>query len=170
MTKNREKDVEVNPFLASFSIKPVIKYTEWAVTKGGDAPLGSSIKLPRDVDLSRGSWYEAMDFDNLHEFSKPALQVLGHILSHLRWNQDYIELKPSQTFNPEYPKLLVMSKSSFYNGVSDLAARGVIASRVKRAATYWINPAKFFFGNRLDKFSEYVIRFKPSEDIEEPES
>lgn len=157
MAKKQGKIEQVNPFLASFSIKPIIKYTEWAVTKGGDAPIGSAIKLPKLVDFNEGSWYDGLNFMLLHTYSTSALQIFGYIMMHLRWNQDYIQIKPNDEFNPEQRHKLVMSKTSFYNGISELIQRGIIAKRIKSASTYWINPAIMFKGNRLQAFKDYVI-------------
>lgn len=158
-----EKHTDINPFLASFSIKPVITYTEWHI-KGGDAPIGDSIRLPKPVDASKGSWYSNMVFSDLYKYSTAGLQILGYILDHLRWNQDYIQLKPSETWNPEDPYAFCMTKSKFYNGINELCSKGIIAKRAKRVNTYWINPSKFFAGNRLKCFADKVVMPNLSED------
>jgi hypothetical protein len=158
MSKTEEKSVSVNPFLASLSLKPIIKYTEWTIHNDSIGQFSNkSVKIPREVDITKGSWYEGMDFMELHQYSTPALKVLGYILLHLRWNKDYIELKPLDAFDANYPDKLVIFKTPFYNGVKELIDRGIIAKRVSRVSTYWINPSKFFLGNRLTKFSENVV-------------
>lgn len=151
--KNQGKTKEVNPFLASFSLTPVQKYTEWTIT--GDSSGISKARVPRLVDYSKGSWYE-MDFESLHLYSKAALQVLGYVLTHLRWNQDYLEIKLNSTTEPESTKL-AMSKTSFYKGIQELTAKGIIAYRTGRAGTYWINPNLFFHGSRLKTFPDNVL-------------
>lgn len=156
----------MNPFLASLSIKPVVKHTKWSLNKGtGEPSYIDSFVIPEYFDANQGSWYSGMDFSRIHEYSTGALQVFGYILSRLKWNQDYIELKPVPEFDPDKPYALVMKKSSFYNAVKELSTRAIIANRPKRVSTYWINPAMFFRGSRLKAFPEYVEGFlKPEID------
>lgn len=152
-----------NPFLASFSLHPTTKYTEWEV-KGSSTGMITSFSVPRLIDYSEGSWYSNMRFDELHSYSKAALQILGYILHHLRWNQDYIEIKYYTHISLDNPNRLVMSKTNFYKGINELTRRNVIVTRASRKSTYWINPSMLFKGNRLTAFPDYIV--KPSTDAQ----
>lgn len=149
MSKNRDNQPSVNPFLASLSLKPITRLTEWTMTKGMDAP--ASLSIPTFIDPSKGSWYN-MEFGVLHQYGTAALQVLGYVLSHLRWDKDYLELK--------YDKI-GMARSSFYRGVTELIDRGILADRSARVSTYWINPDKFFYGSRLKSFPDNIVKDEP---------
>lgn len=153
MENSCKNTLEVNPFLASFSLKPVQKYTEWTIK--GDSSGITTAQVPRLVDYSKGSWYD-MDFESIHLYSKAALQVLGYILTHLRWNQDYLEIRLKSNLSDDTSAKLAMNKTSFYKGVQELVAKGVIAYRTGRTSTYWINPALFFHGNRLKAFPSHI--------------
>lgn len=164
MKKTLDCEGLINPFLASFSIKPRLMSMEFII-KGSGMEGDATFKSYKKVDVSRGSWYPGMDFMSLHNYTKPGLQVFGYILMHLRWNQDYIELKLEDAFDIDKPNKLVMKKSSFYNGISELIAKGIIAPRSKRVKTYWLNPDKFFLGNRLRTFPTHVVEpVKPTQE------
>jgi hypothetical protein len=156
MAKKSELIAPSNPFLFPLVLNPVTKFTEWTVTKGGEVSSGTIIPVPRQIDYSEGSWYSKDVVSELHTFSKPALQVLGYIMSHLRWNQDFIEIKRADSFNPEFPRKLVMTKTQFYTGIRELTSRAIIADRPSRVSTYWLNPSVIFHGNRLKAFPQCI--------------
>ena len=158
MAKKSELSAPSNPFLVPLVLKPVIRYTEWALVKGGEMSAGTTIKQPNYIDYSEGSWYSKEVMAELHTFGKPALQVLGYIMSRLRWNQDYVEIKRYDSFDPENLTRLVMSKTQFYTGIKELISRAIIADRPSRVATYWLNPSIIFHGNRLKAFPQCIKR------------
>lgn len=143
-----------NPFLASFSIIPKIISRKIVVEGRGTSYMTEA------VDFCKFVAYENFPFKLLPELNKPALIILMHILNHLRWKQDYLEIRYYEKFNSEKPYELYMSKSSFYVGINTLIQHAIIAKRLSRDKTYWINPSMFFLGNRLTTFPNNVVEGK----------
>jgi hypothetical protein len=59
--------------------------------------------------------------------------------------QDYLEINH---------KMADMSESTFHRAKNGLIEMNVIAKRVRRQGTYWINPAMMFRGNRVKSYPE----------------
>ncbi len=139
-----------NPFLVSFSITPRIISRKIVVEGRGTSYMNEA------VDFCKFTAYENFPFKLLPELNKPALIILMHILNHLKWKQDYLEIRYYEKFNSEKPYELYMSKSSFYAGINTLIQHAIIAKRLSRDKTYWINPSMFFLGNRLATFPDNI--------------
>jgi hypothetical protein len=149
-TKTVEKGHFSNPFLASFSITP--RYISRKVTVEG---RGTSF-MEEQVDFNKFTAYDNFPFEHIPDMSRGALVLLMYALSHLKWKQDYLEIRYYEQFDPEHPYRLVMSKSLFYKSINDLVRLGIIAKRQTRDKTYWINPSMFFQGSRLAAFPDNI--------------
>ena len=156
MRKEAEDGVQksLNPFAESLVINVFYKKLKVGQSTGGGTLYESK---PVETD-KRVTLYPEYACEAFLAVGTNAQKLLFYILLHLVHNQDYLQLKESDVA-PE----LGISRSSYYRALAELIEYNVIASRIQRKHTYWINPRMFFAGNRLSVYSDRVVKVNDPE-------
>lgn len=140
-----------NPFLEGWEQRIQFRSSTYA------AFGAQEVTIKKPLDFSRVQLYEDFFDSDLSNLSKPALKLLFYVLSKLRWDQDYLELRHEK---------VQLAKSAFYRAVAELADYGLLAKRAGVRETYWVNPRKFFHGNRVSSFpNNFLTHSSPAPDV-----
>ena len=154
-----DKDLPLNPFLVSGKVPVIRKTGTIKSTKLDGLPTGDEILISPDtygithdfyIDSSPSYKVYRNQTDELLDMSRVALLFICIIPNKLKWNQDLLAISTE-----DYRKLFNVSTVTITNAINELIDHMYI-SRYKRGY-YWINPHKFFYGDRLKKYSKHLI-------------
>ena len=150
MQKTTKNNPETNPFVHTLEIKArwIVEKEVISGTEGsGDVTLATA--NPVEVD----SWCNVYTEHFLHVvkgMSAAAKDMIFWIISHLGYETDIIEMREDK-----YCEEMEVSGRTFYKARAELLNR-MLAQRVSRRNTYWVNPTYFYRGKRTKAYPQNV--------------
>lgn len=147
-----------NPFLENWKF-PVSKADNWRRSTRDE----NGNKIPTPVFFERepiaSLFLDEHCEDKVRGLSSGAQRLLFHVLFTIDKNKDYIQLDPEEYLRKEGKKSIV----AFKNARIELCNLGFLSAATTRGV-YWINPARFFRGNRPNTFPnnrdvQYTIKW-----------
>lgn len=150
--------MEINPFIYSNKIDVFIKNYDETLVDLKDIPNNS--KIANNPNITKMS--KVFMIDQSHKvniYMTPELRVIYMRLSEISHKiLRYIEgiIRPGEDIvyintNKFMDEALVKSRTTYAKGIEELCRYGFIAHYHKRGR-YWINPLRFFNGDRIKKY------------------
>lgn len=151
---------EINPFIVEQKIDVLIKKSNKTTVNLSNIPTGDEITHNPDI-ISIESQFMIDKAHKVNLYMTPELRVIYMRLSEvshkllryvegiLRYNEDIVHINVSKFMNES----LIKSRATYSKGVEELCRYGFITPTLKRNK-YWINPIRFFNGDRLKKYSD----------------
>lgn len=98
--------------------------------------------------------------DDLMDLSAMSIKLLVYIFSELRKNTDsvYIDMDSFFRFVKDKTGADIKSKAGVYRGLEELIRKGVIARMARENRKFFINPAKFYVGSRVEFFFKTFVK------------
>lgn len=154
----KQKIMEINPFIYSNTIDVFVHNEDDTLVDMSSIPTGGEIvSNPNVVKLSKKFVVDRANKVNIYmtpelrmiymRISEISHKLLRYIEGNLRYNEDIVYIN-IQKFMEES---LIKSRTTYSKGIEELCRYGFITPYHKRNK-YWINPLRFFNGNRIKKY------------------
>lgn len=147
MSKIAPEIVEINPFLSSFEIHCYYRTSE----SGPTEQTAKSVTFTLTEVDAKVSVYQKHLMAVVKQMTGSSPLLFFYLLSHIGWESEKIELKED--------KLCAscgFSPATCRRAIAELKTLSILV-RAKRKDTYWINPALFFRGSRLECFPDNIV-------------
>jgi predicted transcriptional regulator len=135
-----------NPFMDGVVIRTVGKVKTVEANNSSNITFTATIPNRMETQMYI-KVYKGMELEIIRGLSKTAYAILNIITHRIRWNEDLYKLE-----GLKLKEELGVSRATITTSIRELVDYKFIA-RYKNAH-YWINPNKFFYGNRLETYSE----------------
>lgn len=156
--RQRKIDIDkpINPFLTSSFIPIYRKNSEVKSLDMDNIPTSDEIVLnPTTYGFTKSYYIDAQksyktyvgNLEDLKKLGRVALLLYAYIPEKLAWNQDLIAIS-TDTLSKEFE----VSTVTITSAINELIDTKFI-TRYKKGY-YWINPFRFFYGDRLKKYKD----------------